>query len=367
LIQTSGDTTFPALSDSLYGKNNYYVLNFNDNISALGTLYVLLLVNNMHIIAEGFTSIREDIPVKAFFVCWYVLGVLFLLNLLTASLLSSFLSFWVLQKKVIYETQSDGPSPSYGPRDGVSETLNPIQREGEQLAEEAEECARSPYQQQAEISIHSLGLPSVSNPDNGPVARGRSQTVTLNSMDETLHWFRLGSAVWEGENIDTKQSKPGSSHFSTYPLLISFLCKGSLALAKNVSTSMRDTQALGTNREDLSPFPGVSSLREGVQTCRLQITNRIPFISSPCPLQEEEDEDEDEGGRSSDRHPSEESFRGEATLRLSTQFIDSRKEQRAEEAPREVYRPSEMNGKPNSFPRRESRGQNRTLARQWKV
>jgi hypothetical protein len=342
--------------------SNYYVLNFNDNISGLGTLYVLLLVNNMQVITDGFTTIREDISVKTFFVCWYALGVLFLLNLLTASLLSSFLSFWVLQKKIIYQQP---PQPSHSHSNQSQEILNPIQGDGNSdvgtlHAQQSgvRECAEShhsfSHQQQTEISIHTLDLPSGSIQGNDPsLTRGRSQTVTLNSMDDTLQWFRFGSAVWEGEEIDTKRSKPGL--FLNH--CVSDLLEGSFHHPEAIP--IRDTQVNGGGFAEISTLSALPSLREVMTTCP-QIVTRIPFAPTPSSMEEDFE-------YSSERHHSEESFRGEATLRLSTQFIDSRKG-RAEETHREVYRPSEMRG--NHLRETETRKEpvnQRSLARQWKV
>jgi hypothetical protein len=193
LIQTSGDDTYPSLRDSPYGRNNYYVLNFNDVVSSLGTLYTLLLVNNMQITASGFTAISYDIPAKAFFVCWYVIGVLFLLNLLTASLLSSFLSIWILQKKIIVEGEQKEKIVQHSHTSGTSDES-------------------------------SIRVPSFSNLDCSPLepssqydhdlyqtsTRVRSNALTINTSDNMFDWFRVGSTVWEGEQIDLKKTYSGT-------------------------------------------------------------------------------------------------------------------------------------------------------------
>lgn len=201
MIQTEGGATYPAISDSQFGNSNYYVLNFNDNISALGTLYVLLLVNNMHVIATGYTAISYDIPVKTFFVCWYIVGVLFLLNLLTASLLSSFLSFWVAQKKIIYGTT-------------IEENNNPIlaAHDNTKRADSCESHFSQSLQKTSEISFQAHTLPD--QEQSLISTRGRSQTVALNSMDDMFKWFHMGSSVWGGENLNVKEPQPAGTALS---------------------------------------------------------------------------------------------------------------------------------------------------------
>jgi hypothetical protein len=98
LIQKEGHSTYPAIRDTPYGKSDYFVLNFNDTVLSLGTLFVLLLVSNMHNIATGFTAVTEGASTKLFFISWYCIGTLLLLNLLMASLLTSLISFWFSRK-----------------------------------------------------------------------------------------------------------------------------------------------------------------------------------------------------------------------------------------------------------------------------
>jgi hypothetical protein len=244
LIQTDGDATYPSLSESPYGQSNYYVLNFNDNISSLGTLYILLLVNNMHVIASGFTSIcYSSILVRTFFVCWYVLGVLFLLNLLTASLLSSFLSFWIVQKQIVQDTKRNNFIIAQR-EEGEEEGMNPLLRSDQQNDSLESSWQRSESFGSSISSRHhhpsiSLRKPSSSadnmssiqqtstldqEPATGGIVtthggRGRSQTVTVNSVDDMFHWFGVGSTVWEGEHINIAQSNPGDLSFSSLPFL----------------------------------------------------------------------------------------------------------------------------------------------------
>jgi hypothetical protein len=95
LIQISGTDTFPELSTSIFGDYNYYVLCYNDPLLALGSLFVLLMVNNTFIISKGVEVVTEGSACRVFFMAWYILGVLFLLNLFSASILTSFMNFWL--------------------------------------------------------------------------------------------------------------------------------------------------------------------------------------------------------------------------------------------------------------------------------
>jgi hypothetical protein len=71
-----------------FAKGEYWPLNFNDFLSALVTIFVLLIVNNMNVITDGIesnlTSMEERFLCKLFILSWYMIGVLLLLNILTS-------------------------------------------------------------------------------------------------------------------------------------------------------------------------------------------------------------------------------------------------------------------------------------------
>lgn len=371
LIQTNGEATYPTLSESLYGESNYYVLNFNDNISSLATLYTLLLVNNMHITVSGFTSISYNIPVRTFFVCWYVLGVLFLLNLLTASLLSSFLSFWVFQKKITHEINNV--------RTSEREEVKGEERANPPLGFDSNDPLGPPQRTESLDSHHSISLlqPSemslqTSTLDQGPPTggltsrRGRSQTVTLNSSDDMFHWFSVGSTVWEGESINIAQSNPGKSA-SLFTLRPYFILSES---KQHQTAQVTVTGDFDDFKHDLSTLAALPpQLREPKH---LLITNHIPFSTHSDIVANAFEDGVDLDRDDESRSLSDESFRGETTLRLSTKFIDSRRDQilDGEENPRKAYMPSEARHLFASTPadhHAEIPPKQRTLARQWKV
>lgn len=107
-----------ALSNSLYGQNGYWPLNFNDMPSGMVTMFILLHVNNMHITASGFVAVSNQWA-EVFFALWYAIGVLFLLNLLTAVLLNEFASYL---QQVSSISKADTANPKS--KDGDNTTLN---------------------------------------------------------------------------------------------------------------------------------------------------------------------------------------------------------------------------------------------------
>jgi hypothetical protein len=357
----------------------------------------------MHVIASGFTVISYDVPVKTFFVCWYVLGVLFLLNLLTASLLSSFLSFWVLQKKIIYETKTSvtgegqghgemgqggemNPLLEYDPFDEKQEGAGQRQRSESFDSHQSSSFLRHGSEVSSFLTSHVDPQESFASAaarggrERGAVrGRGRSQTVTLNSTDDMFHWFSAGSTGWDGEHINIAQSNPG------YPLFSPLLSSPPIPLSEEFKqqqqqsappefvvphVSLRDTQVTSTAaavslQHDLSTLASLppQSLPQRPHK-PLQLINHIPFSNTPNEGGDgdgSEEQDEEDS-----RNLSDESFRGEATLRLSTQFIDSRKENEDSLSSRAVYRPRGMTTATETSSGTET-NKPRTLARQWKV
>lgn len=82
-----------AIANSSYGVLGYYPVNFNDMLSALVTLFLLLQVNNTHVISSGFCAAMNSYLPELFFGLWYIIGVLLLLNVLTAFFLTGFLQY----------------------------------------------------------------------------------------------------------------------------------------------------------------------------------------------------------------------------------------------------------------------------------
>jgi Na+-transporting methylmalonyl-CoA/oxaloacetate decarboxylase gamma subunit len=81
-----------AISQSEYGTSEYWPLNFNDMPSGLVTMFVLLHVNNMHVTTSGFVASQSQWA-EVFFACFYAVGVLFMLNIVTAVVINQFVGY----------------------------------------------------------------------------------------------------------------------------------------------------------------------------------------------------------------------------------------------------------------------------------
>jgi hypothetical protein len=104
VIIKSGTNEEP-LDTSLYGISGYWPLNFNDMPGGMATLFILLSVNNMHITTSGFVAVIGK-KAELFFAIWYIVGVLFLLNVLTSFVLTQFTDY--LARKNIIESNRAG-------------------------------------------------------------------------------------------------------------------------------------------------------------------------------------------------------------------------------------------------------------------
>ena len=72
-------------------KNGYLPLNFNDYESAFVTLFCILVVNNWFVIVEGFVAVTDQQTGRLFFLAFYLVGVLVLLNVVVAFILDTFI------------------------------------------------------------------------------------------------------------------------------------------------------------------------------------------------------------------------------------------------------------------------------------
>lgn len=70
----------------------YYANSMNDLGSAMVLLFELLVVNNWYVLVEGYVAAVDSKWARVFFVCWWIVGVLTLLNVLVAATLDSFIS-----------------------------------------------------------------------------------------------------------------------------------------------------------------------------------------------------------------------------------------------------------------------------------
>ena len=106
---TSGVVITPeqahALADSDFGTSGYYANNFNDLPSGCITLFELTVVNNWFVITDGYAAVRGK-SARAFFIAYYLLGVVIGLNIVVAFVLDA------------YTTLEDQTASSSGGGDG---------------------------------------------------------------------------------------------------------------------------------------------------------------------------------------------------------------------------------------------------------
>ncbi|CAM9859362.1 unnamed protein product [Chrysoparadoxa australica] len=105
-----GSKNHDLLMSMEFGQDNYFAINFNDMGSAMTTLFILLVVNNWHVIVDGYAAMCGEYH-RLYFVTWYAWGVLMLLNIVIAVILEAFQTEW---KKVrrhegesLYLTRAD--------------------------------------------------------------------------------------------------------------------------------------------------------------------------------------------------------------------------------------------------------------------
>lgn len=92
------------LSGSAFHQANYYANNFNDMASGMVLLFELLVVNNWHILMDGFVIVTNW-NTHFFFIAFYVVGVLVMLNVVVAFILEAFHMQWA--KLAITDNPSD--------------------------------------------------------------------------------------------------------------------------------------------------------------------------------------------------------------------------------------------------------------------
>merc|ERR1712113_571424 len=80
----------PALKGSDFANSNYWALNFNDFLSGLVTLFVLMVVNNWMIIADGVLKGTGTAWSQMFFLSFFVMVNLVVLNILMALILDCY-------------------------------------------------------------------------------------------------------------------------------------------------------------------------------------------------------------------------------------------------------------------------------------
>jgi hypothetical protein len=80
---------YSTLQTTAYGDNDYYSLNFNSVPSGVITLICLLRVSGWDTFAIAFAKVTHP-AARVYFVLWYLIGVLFLMNIVATLFISGF-------------------------------------------------------------------------------------------------------------------------------------------------------------------------------------------------------------------------------------------------------------------------------------
>ena len=120
---------FSTQEESSYGQQGFYHLNFNDFASAYITLFSCLHVSDFDVIAGGFTAVT-DLWTRLYFLMWYIIGTLLILNILKSFFLADFMLI-VDRRRHLKETEPeperDGSHFSHGDDDPVQVRGQPTQ------------------------------------------------------------------------------------------------------------------------------------------------------------------------------------------------------------------------------------------------
>ena len=87
-----GAPQLAKLEGTDFYAQGYLPLNFNDYESGFVTLFCVLVVNNWFVLVEGFVAVSDEWTGRAFFLAFYLVGVLVLLNVVVAFILDAFIS-----------------------------------------------------------------------------------------------------------------------------------------------------------------------------------------------------------------------------------------------------------------------------------
>lgn len=119
LVNKDGERReYALLNEVAFGQAGYWPNNFNDIMSGIIVCFELIMVNNWMVIAEGFAVVTNKWS-RLFFVSFYVVGVLIILNIVTAFALDAFMDFYQNQERIAAEEQvEEDVMPRHNKRDG---------------------------------------------------------------------------------------------------------------------------------------------------------------------------------------------------------------------------------------------------------
>merc|ERR1712071_317678 len=126
-----GESENPSLQnfrDSAFYKFQYCTNNFNDFGSAIILLFELLVVNQWHILAEGFVIATGTKATRIFFIAFHMISVLNILNIFTAFVIEAFLlefSYSAGNLETALQTKINEMGLAYGSKPLKAKTKKP--------------------------------------------------------------------------------------------------------------------------------------------------------------------------------------------------------------------------------------------------
>jgi len=88
----------PDLVGTVFADSGYYLNSFNDVFYAYVTLFELMVINNWHVIAEGYVAATGTQVTWWFFISFSVSAALFIINIIVAFILEAFIIQWELNE-----------------------------------------------------------------------------------------------------------------------------------------------------------------------------------------------------------------------------------------------------------------------------
>ncbi|XP_029767767.1 two pore calcium channel protein 1-like isoform X3 [Terrapene carolina triunguis] len=90
----------PALKDSMFARAKYCKNNFNDITSSFVVLMELTVVNQWHVLANGFALVTHQ-AAKLYFIAFHIVVVIMIINILIAFILEAFFVEYSLEKSEV--------------------------------------------------------------------------------------------------------------------------------------------------------------------------------------------------------------------------------------------------------------------------
>merc|ERR1719408_166984 len=76
--------TNPALAKTDFAQSDFWQLNFNDTVGGCATLFAVMVINNWYVIAFGYVVSSGTMWALVFFILFFVVVNLIVLNILMA-------------------------------------------------------------------------------------------------------------------------------------------------------------------------------------------------------------------------------------------------------------------------------------------